>query len=101
MLSIVDDGLEENFSKQYPSNTKTSLASMALLIVLGGGQLDSVAVEVDTITKLGALSTECFSASQLSACQRALSLAEVLQRNAALKGHYQLSKRKLQLRHQQ
>ena len=82
---------------EYALKTKISLAYMALLIVLGGGHLDSVAVELDAISKLGALSTECFSDSQLSACQRALSLAEVLQRKASFKGNYACQSRLLGL----
>ena len=96
----VSSGGEELLSErdwEVSLKTKTFLVSMAILIVVVGGQLDSVAVEVDAISKLGALSTQCFSESQLSACQRALTLAEVLQRKAAFKGSYACQSRLLGL----
>ena len=56
----VSSGGEELLSErdwEVSLKTKTFLVSMAILIVVVGGQLDSVAVEVDAISKLGALST--------------------------------------------
>ena len=62
---------------------------MTLLGAVGGGCLDPFrAAENNAILKLDALTLQCIRTSSSSTCQKALTYAEVLQRNAAAQGNY-------------
>ena len=52
------------------------------------GQSQSLSVETNTLTELSSITIDCLESVRLSKCQRALSLTEELQRQAAEYGNY-------------
>ena len=76
---------------------KNFLLAITLLLLVERGQANSLAFEMDSLSELETLTKKCISSSLIQDCQHALSLAEVLQRQASSQGNYACQSRLLGL----
>ncbi len=71
--------------------------AIALLLLMVCWVPDSLAAKKDALSELTPLILQCRNTSQISICRRALSLTEVLQRQAESNGDYACQSRLLGL----